>query len=73
VRFSEHDLFEFDLETAEGVCSIDVQVAFHMSRRILKGIVYKPRGMCMLKVPLSSNQTRTASSFKATECAVRRH
>lgn len=74
VRFSEHDLSEFNLETAEGVYSIDVQVSLQISRRILKGIVYKPRGMCMLKVPLSFNQTSTASiSFKTTECAVRRH
>ncbi|PRQ43878.1 putative Late embryogenesis abundant protein, LEA-14 [Rosa chinensis] len=61
------------LETDAGIYSIDLQFSFRISRRVLKGIVYKPVGMCMLKVPSSSNETTPGSSFKATECLVTRH
>lgn len=58
-------------ETAAGVYSIDVQLAFRIKARFgkLKTHNYKPYRKidCQLKVPLSLNETY-AGGFKATEC-----
>ncbi|KAL6138371.1 hypothetical protein ACLB2K_063654 [Fragaria x ananassa] len=60
-------------ETDADIYSIDVQFAFRISRWVLKGFVYKPQGICMLKVPSSFNNTSPSRGFKATQCLVKTH
>lgn len=60
-------------ETDADIYNIDVQFAFRISRWVLKGIVYKPQRMCMLKVPSGFNNTSPSRGFKATQCLVKRH
>lgn len=76
VKFGQHDVSEFDSETAAGVYSIDVQVTIWANARFGKlkakfltpGSEYGQLIDCKLKVPLSVNNDTSGSGFKATKC-----
>ncbi|XP_048432409.1 NDR1/HIN1-like protein 10 [Pyrus x bretschneideri] len=70
VAFGEHDLSQFNSETAAGVYSIDVEIYLRVKARYgkVKTSDYGSSNIdCKLKVPVSSNNT-SVSGFNPTKC-----
>ncbi|KAM1735433.1 hypothetical protein ACFX12_013907 [Malus domestica] len=70
VAFGEHDLSQFNSETAAGVYSIDVEIYLRVKAKYgkVKTSDYGSSNIdCKLKVPVSSNNT-SVSGFNPTKC-----